>query len=175
MKKLLLLFLLTPALALCDTYRFYVVQYDATASEEFSKLSGPELLALASSGKTTIHAFAELETDDKNSGRFTNLHEIEYVESLHPDGLIKSRAKKTVGTEFTIQESSGGVAAYTFKDTRLVRWQPLSPKADLLQPITKTISASNRVSIKFNSLIATSSHTADGLTTVYLLERKAGS
>jgi hypothetical protein len=174
MKKAFLLILLTPALAFCDVYRFYVVQYDTAAQEEFSKLSGPELLALSSSGKATLYAFAELETKEGNVGSFSNLHEIEYTETFESDGSAKSKAKKSVGTEFMIEESKGGVAAYTFKDTRLVRWQPLSPKADVLHPVMKTVSASNKVSIRFNSILATGSFTTDGLTSIYLLERKAG-
>jgi hypothetical protein len=172
MKKVLLLLLLTPTLALCDVYRFYVVQYDADAQEEFSKLTGAELLAQSNGERATIHAFAELDTKDGNSGSFTSLREIDYVDALQSDGSIKSKAKKAIGTEFTIKESKGGVAAYAFKDTRLVRWEPLSPKTDVFHPIMKTVSASNQVSIKINSILATGSHTTDGLTTVYLLERR---
>ena len=173
MKKLLLLLLFMPTLALCDVYRFYVIQHASEQNEAFSKLSCTELLALANGDRATIHSFAEVDTKDGNTGSFSSLHDLDYIESLNADGSIKTRAKKSTGTEFTIKESKGGVAAYTFKDTRLVRWQPLSQKADILHPITKTISATNQVSIKFNSLIATGTHTTDGLTTLYLLERTA--
>lgn len=169
MKFLLLILSLLPVAGLADTYRYYVIQYDASRSD-LDSVPPKELIALTSTEDVTLYAYAEVQLGPAKKGVSSSMDSFSYTEAWTDTGLPMKITTRDLGTKFTVSSDGDGIR-YHFIDTRLKKWHPINLELGMMQPVFDHREAESRLQFH-QSPYATSGGTVDGIRQIYIIEKK---
>lgn len=169
MKTLLLFLFLTPLACLGDTYRYYVLHYDATR-HDLDHYSPKELIALTSGDSVILYAYAEVQLGSSRKGTSSSMDSFSYTEEWTDTGLSKRVTTRDLGTKFTVS-SVGEDIKYHFIDTRLKKWHPLNLELGIMQPVFENVEVEAQLQMP-KSGYTVSGGTVDGIRKIYILEKR---
>jgi hypothetical protein len=170
MKTILLLLFITPLACLGDTYRYYVLQYDAQR-HDLDQYAPKELIALTSKDSVSLYAYAEVQLGPSRKGTSSSMDSFSYTEEWTDTGLSKRVTTRDLGTKFTVS-SVGDDVKYHFIDTRLKKWHPLNLEVGMMQPIFETMEVEAQLTLPKSGYTILGGATADGIRTIYILEKR---